>query len=152
MKKSKRQADFIKCIAWNKKADAITKYFDKGYRIALGGHLRQDELVNEQTQEKFEFIQCVVDDFNYIERKLDKEVSLTPEEQHTIDNGDVKYYTDESGLNWPVNDGMTPEEQKALKEFRESIESKSEPAAEQQHNNTDAVEEETEIAGPDEEI
>ncbi len=152
-REGKRQADFIKCIAWNKKADAIAKYFDKGYRIALGGHLRQDELVNEQTQEKFEFIQCVVDDFNYIERKIDKEVSLSPEEQHTIDNGEVQYYTDpETGLNFPVEPNLTPEEQKALNEFRESIESKSEPATEQQHNNTDAVEEETEIAGPDEEI
>lgn len=35
----KEGADFISCIAWNKTAELISKYFKKGYQIALEGHI-----------------------------------------------------------------------------------------------------------------
>lgn len=36
-----KQADFIKCVAWNKKAETICKHFVKGKQIALDGTLCQ---------------------------------------------------------------------------------------------------------------
>ena len=35
-----RQADFIRCVAWNKTAEFITQYFGKGSMIALTGWLQ----------------------------------------------------------------------------------------------------------------
>ena len=35
-----RQTDFITCVAWQKTAEFISKYFDKGRMIALEGSLR----------------------------------------------------------------------------------------------------------------
>ena len=35
-----RKADFINCIAWQKSAEAISKYFKKGDRIALEGSIQ----------------------------------------------------------------------------------------------------------------
>lgn len=35
-----RQADFITCVAWNKNAEFIAKYFAKGRMIAIEGNLR----------------------------------------------------------------------------------------------------------------
>lgn len=35
-----RQADFISCVAWDKKAEFICKYFSKGQKIALTGSIR----------------------------------------------------------------------------------------------------------------
>lgn len=152
-----RQADFIKCIAWNKKADAIAKYFDKGYRIALGGHLRQEQQILEQTQEKIEFVQCVVDDFNYIEKKMDKEVVISKAAPDVNNPEKEQYFTDpETGLVFPVEHELTPEEKKSLEEFRESLhENPSEPIVEQSHDDAiaildEVIEDDNEIAGPDE--
>lgn len=156
-----RQADFIKCIAWNKKADAIAKYFDKGYRIALGGHLRQDTQLNEQTEEKIEYVQCVVDDFNYIEKKMDKAINLDPEAVHNVDSNDVKYYIDqETGLSFPAESEPTPEEKAAMEKFREHIHEKysdNEPVSEAIQTETsidvtEIIDDDNEIAGPDEEL
>ena len=35
-----KQADFINCVAWDKKAEFICKYFSKGQKIALMGSIR----------------------------------------------------------------------------------------------------------------
>ena len=35
-----RKADFINCIAWRQSAEAISKYFKKGDRIALEGSIQ----------------------------------------------------------------------------------------------------------------
>ena len=35
-----KQADFINCVAWDKKAEFICKYFSKGQKVALTGSIR----------------------------------------------------------------------------------------------------------------
>lgn len=35
-----KQSDFITCVAWNRQAEFISKYFAKGRMIALEGNLR----------------------------------------------------------------------------------------------------------------
>ncbi len=158
----KRQADFIKCIAWNKKADAIAKYFDKGYRIALGGHLRQDYQINEEKQEKYEFIQCVVDDFNYIEKKMDKGIVIEQGAQPEVMQQEM-YLDPEMGLPFPVEEEISPEKKKELEEWSKSLKEQAstpekdtnpEPEITQEEPETDqeVIEDDNEIAGPDEEI
>ena len=61
-----RKADFINCIAWRQSAEAISRYFKKGDRIALEGSIRvrdwQDadgkkHYVTEVAVEQWEFAQ-----------------------------------------------------------------------------------------------
>lgn len=40
VKDGEKQADFISCVAWNKTAEFIAKYFGKGRMIAVTGSLR----------------------------------------------------------------------------------------------------------------
>ena len=61
----KDEADFISCVAWNKTAETIAKYFTKGRPIAIVGHMQtgsydaQDGTKRYTTDvavESFEFI------------------------------------------------------------------------------------------------
>ena len=36
----KKRTDFLDCVAWNKTAEFILKYFSKGQRILLQGHIQ----------------------------------------------------------------------------------------------------------------
>lgn len=61
-----RKADFINCIAWQKSAEAISKYFVKGNRIALEGSIQtrswqdnegKNRYTTEVVVEQWEFAQ-----------------------------------------------------------------------------------------------
>ena len=41
-KDKEQTADFIRCVAWDKTADLILKYFKKGDRIGINGSLKVD--------------------------------------------------------------------------------------------------------------
>ncbi len=41
-----RKADFINCTAWDKTAEFVSNYFEKGKWIAVEGSLRQDNYTN----------------------------------------------------------------------------------------------------------
>ncbi len=45
-----QQADFIRCIAWNKTAEFIEKYFKKGQRIGLTGRIQTGSYKNNEGQ------------------------------------------------------------------------------------------------------
>ncbi len=36
----KKRTDFLDCVAWNKTAEFITRYFSKGQRLLLQGHIQ----------------------------------------------------------------------------------------------------------------
>ena len=61
----KDEADFISCVAWNKTAETIAKYFTKGRPIAIVGHMQtgsydaQDgtkKYTTDVAVESFEFV------------------------------------------------------------------------------------------------
>jgi single-strand DNA-binding protein len=39
-KDKEKEADFIRCVAWGKTADHISKFFNKGKQIALEGNIK----------------------------------------------------------------------------------------------------------------
>lgn len=43
-----KEADFISCQAWGKRAETIQQYFGKGSRIAVTGSIRTGSYVNQQ--------------------------------------------------------------------------------------------------------
>ena len=58
------EADFINCIAWDKRAEAIAEYLRKGRRIAIQGRLNvrnyeqngESKWITEVIVDKFEFV------------------------------------------------------------------------------------------------
>lgn len=50
-----RQADFINITAWDKKAEFICKYFQKGRRIALNGSIRTGSYTDKDGNKRYTF-------------------------------------------------------------------------------------------------
>ena len=48
-----RQADFINCVAWNKTAEFISRYFTKGIRIALEGRIQTRSYDDQQGNKRY---------------------------------------------------------------------------------------------------
>ena len=50
-----KQADFINCVAWDKKAEFICKYFSKGQKIALTGIIRTGSYTDKDGNKRSTF-------------------------------------------------------------------------------------------------
>ena len=75
------EADFINCIAWDKRAETICEYLRKGKRIALQGRLSVRSY--EQNGETKWMTEVVVDKFDFIDyQKSDTE------DNDNYDNGE----------------------------------------------------------------
>ena len=65
-------AGFFECIAFNKTAENIQQYFDKGARIGVEGRLQQDRWQNDQGQNR-SAVKVVVSRFTFIETRTEAE-------------------------------------------------------------------------------
>ena len=76
------EADFINCIAWDKRAETICEYLRKGRRIALQGRLSARSY--EQNGETKWITEVVVDKFDFIDyQKSDTEDNNTKENKNS---------------------------------------------------------------------
>lgn len=62
----KEEVLFLDCVAWEKRADAIAKYFTKGKPILVEGSLRQERWEDKNTQEKRSRLRLIVDAFHFV--------------------------------------------------------------------------------------
>lgn len=67
-RKIKDETDFINCIAWNKQAELITKYFDKGNLIAIDGSININKYTDKDNNNR-ESVEVVIDNFDFVESK-----------------------------------------------------------------------------------
>lgn len=65
-----RQADFINCVAWNKTAEFISRYFTKGMRIALDGRI-QTRSYDDQNGNKRYITEVVAEDVEFAQSKTE---------------------------------------------------------------------------------
>lgn len=65
--RSKEDADFYDCTAWEKTAENIANYFKKGQRILIDGRLQQDKWRDQQSGETRSKIKIIVNRFDFIE-------------------------------------------------------------------------------------
>lgn len=71
--------NFIDCVAWEKRGEVINKYFSKGSRIFLRGHLDQQSW--EKDGQKRSKLVVIIDDFSFVDKKEDSvEKQSEPEE------------------------------------------------------------------------
>ena len=59
--------DFIACTAWGTTAENVSRFFSKGQRIGITGHLRSGSYEKEGRREFT--LDVIVDRFDFIERR-----------------------------------------------------------------------------------
>lgn len=69
-KEGNKLTNFVPCMAWDKRAEIISRYFLKGQRILVSaGMLMVRSYVDENTQEKRSYTYVNVEDFEFVEVK-----------------------------------------------------------------------------------
>ncbi len=63
-----RQADFINCVAWNKTAEFISRYFTKGMRIALDGRISTRSYDDKDGNKRY-ITEVVAEDVEFAQSK-----------------------------------------------------------------------------------
>ncbi len=72
-----RKADFINCIAWRQSAEAISKYFVKGNRIALEGSIQTRSWQDNEGKNRYA-TEVVVDAWEFAQSKGEGGNSYNP--------------------------------------------------------------------------
>ena len=67
VQKTKDEAEFIDCVAWEKTAETIAEYFGKGNRILIQGRLSVNSY--DQNGEKRKFTRVLANTFEFIDSK-----------------------------------------------------------------------------------
>jgi len=67
VQKTKDEAEFIDCVAWEKTAENIAEYFRKGNRILIQGRLNVSSY--EHNGEKRKFTRVLTNTFEFIDSK-----------------------------------------------------------------------------------
>lgn len=52
-KQGEQQADFINCVAWNKTAEFVSKYFRKGQQVAIVGRIQTRTYTDNNNQTRY---------------------------------------------------------------------------------------------------
>ena len=78
-KDGNRSADFIDCIAWNKSAELITRYFKKGSRIGVSGRIHTNSYETDGG-EKRKFTEVIVNEVDFIDKKESSDTGSDTEE------------------------------------------------------------------------
>ena len=101
----KREADFVNCVAWEKRAEVIAEYVKKGNRFMVVGSFKTDKYENEKGDNIYRSY-CLVREYEFCESKKD---SFVPSEPNDL--------PDE-----PEESNDTKTESDPFKDFGESIE------------------------------
>lgn len=80
-KDGKKEADFIRCIAFNKTAEMVEKYFHKGKQIALQGHINTGSY--EKDGQKIYTTDVVADRVEFVGPKEERKEQDDRQKQQT---------------------------------------------------------------------
>ena len=69
--RNKRETDFINCVAFDKKAELLEKYFKKGDRIGITGRLQIGSYTNKEGQ-KIGTADIIVDEIEFLQDKREE--------------------------------------------------------------------------------
>ena len=90
-------ADFINCVAWEKTALFIDKYFNKGDMILLDGRLQQRNYEDRDGNKRTAF-EVVVSSVNFCGGKAkDKPENAQPEFEELDDDGELPFLIRKDG-------------------------------------------------------
>ena len=66
-----RDADFISCVAWNKTAENLVKFFKKGNQIALTGRIQTGSYDREDGSKAYT-TDVIIEEFDFVDKKGDE--------------------------------------------------------------------------------
>ena len=81
------ESNFIDCVAWEKTAETICNYLDKGQRMFIEGEL-ETESYEVSDNKKRKKTKVIVDKFEFVERKLDNVSSENSEKNNTEEDSE----------------------------------------------------------------
>lgn len=87
------KTDFIRCQAWDKKADALARYVAKGQRIGVSGRISTRNYEDKHGNKR-EAVEVVVNDFYFADGRLDSGQA----EQPVLDTDGFEEISDEEDL------------------------------------------------------
>ncbi len=70
-----RETDFINVVAWNKNAETISRYFDKGRQICLEGSIRTNNYTDKEGNKRYT-TDVQLDSFEFVESKKTAEGNI----------------------------------------------------------------------------
>ena len=92
-----RQADFISCEVWNKRAENLVNYQSKGNLIAVMGRIKERSYDDKDGNKKYKTY-VLVDDIEYLEKKsqdaaANNTIEVNPYEEFgtMIDEEDIPF-------------------------------------------------------------
>lgn len=85
--------DFLNLVAFNKNADLLQKYFSKGMRIGIEGHIQTGSYTDKNGQKRYTF-DIVIDAVEFVESKGNSQQNERPAQHNTQPKED------------PANDGF----------------------------------------------
>ena len=77
----KREADFINCQIWNKQAENLCKYQDKGNQIAVDGNLRVQSYDDKDGNKRYSTF-VLVNNIEYLESKKNDTKNVSNEKNN----------------------------------------------------------------------
>ena len=78
-------ADFIRCVAFNKQAEFIEKYFKKGMRISFAGHIQTGSYTNKDGQKTYT-TDIIIDECEFAESKNSESSKEAPKAEPKNDD------------------------------------------------------------------
>ena len=79
-----READFINCQVWNKQAENLCKYQDKGNQIAVDGNLRVQSYDDKDGNKRYSTF-VLVNNIEYLESKKNDTKNVSNEKSKNND-------------------------------------------------------------------
>ena len=76
-KDGQTQSDFIKCVAWEKSAEFICKYFGKGSSICIVGEIQVRPWKDKEGKNRYE-TEVKVNEVNFVDSKSDNSSASAP--------------------------------------------------------------------------
>lgn len=87
---SNKQSCFFTCIAWDKLAENVAKFTNKGDLISVRGRLNQR---NAKTKDGkgFEKVELILDEINFLTTKKEKEDSKTKKDDEILEDNTLPF-------------------------------------------------------------
>ncbi|WP_373899301.1 single-stranded DNA-binding protein [Haloimpatiens sp. FM7315] len=96
-KSKEQEADFINCVCFGKRAEAIANYVQKGHRFGLSGRLQINKYVDKEGENRWS-TDVIVEDFEFMQDKgassstnKSTEPTASYEDVTPIEDGDIPF-------------------------------------------------------------
>lgn len=87
---SNKLSCFFECIAWDKLAENVTKFTNKGDLISVRGRLNQRKVKTKDGKE-FEKVELILDEINFLTTKKEKEDSKTKKDDEILEDNTLPF-------------------------------------------------------------